>query len=76
MAIKRDGEGRRVGIGGGDDGGGGRKRPPLTEKSTNVSMNEERRLGIWSQNVFEFCFSISIFTGISSNQTRFLKIKS
>lgn len=60
MAIKRDGEGRRVGIGGGDDGGGGRKRPPLTEKSTKVSMNEERRLGIWLQNVFEFCFSISI----------------
>ncbi|MCI29966.1 hypothetical protein A2U01_0051175, partial [Trifolium medium] len=46
MAIRRCGEGRRVGSGGGgDDGGGGRKIPPLTEKSTNVSTNEDRRLG-------------------------------
>lgn len=42
---------------GGDDGSGRRKRP-LTEKSTKVSTNEEKRLGICLQN--EFCFSISI----------------
>lgn len=59
-AIRRCGEGRRVGSGGGGDvGGEGRKRP-LTEKSTKVSTNEDRRLGTCLQNEFEVSFSVSI----------------
>lgn len=59
MAMRRCGEGRRVGSGGGGDDGGGRRKKPLTEKSTNVSMNEEKRLGICLQNEFSFSISIS-----------------
>lgn len=39
---------------GGGEGWSGRRKKPLTEKSTNVSTKEERRLGMSLQNdVFE-----------------------
>jgi len=66
MAMRRDGEGRRVGSGGGDGGGGGRKRP-LTEKSTNVSTNDDKRLGTSLQDEVEISSSLPIanrFTAI------------
>jgi len=74
-ATRRGGEGRRVGRGGGDGGGGGRKRP-LTEKSTKVSTNDDKRLGMSLQDVVDISSSLPIaiqFTAILKSNSPFRK---